>query len=231
MDNELKRQIIAAGQQTALFLNEDKMRRQEQEGEQDEWLHQDWLLTAPVFFTLRPVEQYLHHYRGSWTQMGIGARPVGELGDDEQGVGLVFETRFSLAYVEGDRSVDPGIVIDEILARLQDFVRSYPAEAAWLFADPLIWEMEMEGEIIYDLEESDEPLLDFGMYPTLGMNVWVYETADEATFEQSLAALSDDSALGQAIQEALQRLALLFRWLDIEAPPRPPLLDMLGEDF
>ena len=230
MNDDLKQQIIAAGQQAGLFLNQDKM-RQEQEETPEDWPHQDWLLTRPLFFTLRPVDEYLRHYRGSWTQLGLGARPVGELGDDERGVGLVFETRFSLAYVEGDSALDPGLVIDEILARLEDFTHSYPAEATWLFADPLVWEMNIEGEIIYQLEESDTPLLDFGMYPTLGLNVWVYEAADEAAFEQSLAALGDDSALGRAIRDALQRLALLFRWLDIEAPPRPPLLDFWGEDL
>jgi len=227
MNNDLKHQIIATGQQAGLFLNKDKTRQQHQGG----WLHQEWLLTAPVFFTLRPVEQYLQHYRGSWTRLGIGARSVDELGDDGQGVGLVFETRFSLAYAEGDISIAPAIVIDGILARLEDFAKSYPTEAVWLFTDPLIWEMEMEGEIIYELEEGDEPLLDFGMYPTLGVNVWVYETADKAAFEQSLAALGNDSPLDRAIQDAMQRLALLFRWLDIEAPPRPPLSDLLGEDY
>jgi len=231
MDNELKHHLIAAGRQAGLFLNEEKMQRQEQNGVQDDWLHRDWLLTAPVFFTLRPVEQYLNHYRGSWTQLGIGARPVGELGDDEQGVGLVFEARFSLAYVEGDSPIDPGLVIEETLTRLKDFIDSYPTEAAWLLADPLSWELDIEGEIIYQLEESDEPLLDLGMYPTLGLNVWVHEAPTEAAFEQALAALGHDSALDRGIQEALQRLTLLFRWLDIEAPPRPPLLDLLGIDL
>ncbi len=226
MDNSLKQYLITAGQQTGLFLNQDKMQRQEQ----DEWQHQAGLLTVPLYFTLRPVKEYLQHYRGSWTQLGIGARPVGELGDDEQGVGLVFETRFSLAYMEGDSPIDPSLVIDEILARLKDFAGSYPTEAAWLFVDPLHWEMDLEGEIIYELEESNDPWLDFGMYPTLGVNVWVYEAPSEAAFEQSLADLNDDSPLGRAIHEAMQRLALLFRWLDIEAPSIPPLLDLLGED-
>jgi hypothetical protein len=224
-NQKLRRYIITAGQQAGMFLNE--MRRQEDV----DWPHKEWLLTAPIIFTLRPVEQYLSHYRGSWTDMEVAPRPVDELGDDERGVGLVLETRFSLAYIEGDSSDDPGFVLDEILARLEDFIRSYPAEAALLFEDPLTWEMSIDGEIIYILEEDDRPMLDFGMYPTLGLNTLVYEAPSETAFEQALATLGDDSALGRAIRDALQRLALLFRWLDIEAPPTPPLLDPLGEDF
>jgi hypothetical protein len=224
-NQKLKRYIITAGQQTGMFLNE--MRRQDN----DDWLHKEWLLTAPVIFTLRPVEQYLNHYRGSWTDMWVASRTVDELGDDERGVGLVFETRFSLAYTEGYYSGDPGFVLDEILVRLEDFIRSYPAEAALLLEDPLTWEMSIDGEIIYELEESDTPILDFGMYPTLGLNTLVYQAPSEAAFEQALGVLGDDSELGRAIRDALQRLALLFRWLDIEAPPTPPLLDLLGKDL
>ncbi|RPJ56629.1 MAG: hypothetical protein EHM12_10095 [Dehalococcoidia bacterium] len=226
MNNELNRLIIAAGQQAGLFLDEDKMRRLEQEGEPN-----DLRLTAPVIFTLRPVDEYLSHYRGSWTRIQFEARPVGEIGDDGRGVGLVFEARFGLAYAEGDSPIDPGLIIEEILARLEDFARSYPDEAALLFVDPLTWEMSIEGEIIYELQEGHAPFLDFGMYPELGLNVWVYETTDEAAFEQALFNLSDDTALGQALHDMLRRLALLGRWLDIEAPPQPPLLDLWGEDF
>jgi hypothetical protein len=233
-NQRLKRYIITAGQEAGMFLNEERMQRQDE----DDWPHKEWLLTAPVIFTLRPVEQYFSHYRGSWTDMWVTPRPVDELGDDELGVGLVFETRFSLAYTEGDYSDDPGFVLEEILARLDDFIHSYPAEAALLFEDPLTWEMSIDGEIIYILEEDDRPMLDFGMYPTLGLNTLVYEAPSKTAFEQALAALvGDDSALGDnsglglGIRDALQRLALLFRWLDIEAPPTPPLPDMLGEDF
>jgi hypothetical protein len=226
-NQKLKRYIITAGQQAGMFLNKERMQRQDD----DDWLHKEWLLAAPVIFTLRPVEQYHSNYRGSWTDMWVASRPVDELGDDELGVGLVFETRFSLAYAEGDRSDDPSFVLNEILARLKDFIRSYPAEAALLFEDPLTWEMSIDGEIIDILEEDGPLMLDFGMYPTLGANTLVYEAPSEAVFEQALAALDDDSALGRSIQDALQRLALLFHWLDIEAPPTPPLLDLLGEDL
>lgn len=225
-NQELKRQIIAAGQQAGLFLDEDKMLRLEEEEEPN-----DLLLAAPVVFTLRPVEQYLSHYRGSWTRMKLKAKLVGELGDDGRGVGLVFEAHFALAYTEGDSPADPSIVIEEVLGRLDDFIRSYPSEAALLFVDPLTWEMEMEGEIIYELEESDEPLLDYGMYPALSLSVWIYETPNEAAFDQALTDLGSDSPLGQTIHDMLHRLALLFRWLDIEGPPTPPLLDTLGIDF
>jgi len=232
-NQELKRYIITAGQQAGIFINEDQMQRQDK----NDWLHKEGLLTKPIIFTLRPVEQYHSHYRGSWTDMWVAPRPVGELGDDGLGVGLVFETRFSLAYAEGQYSDDPGFVLDEILTRLDDFIKSYPAEAALFFEDPLTWEMSIDGEIIYLLKEDDKPILDFGMYPVLGLNTLVYETPGQAAFEQALAGLGDDSSLsnnsglGQGIQDVLQRLALLFRWLDIEAPPTPPLLDLLGNDF
>jgi hypothetical protein len=137
-NQNLRPQMIAAGQQAGLFLDEDKMQRLGQD---------DWLLTTPLVFTLRPIEAYLSHHRGSWTRMKPEARPVGEIGDDEQGVGLVFETRFALAYAEGDSPVDPGLIIADILARLEDFAQSYPEEEALPFVDPLTWEMSIEGAL------------------------------------------------------------------------------------
>jgi hypothetical protein len=226
-NQKLKHYIITAGQQAGLFLNEERMQRIDE----DDWPRRAWPLTAPVIFTLRPVDEYLNHYRGSWTDMWVAPQSVGEPGDEELGFGLVFEARFSLAYIEGQYSDVPGLVLDEILARLDDFIHSYPAEAALLFENSLSWEMSIDGEIIYVLEEDDRPVLDFGMYPTLGLNTLVYEVPTEAAFEQALATLDDDSALGRGIRDGLQRLALLFRWLDIEAPSIPPLSDMLGNDL
>lgn len=221
-NQNLKRYIITAAQQVGLYRNQEFSRQQEPD---------EGLLAEPVNFTLRPVEQYLSHYRGSWTDMSVAPRPVGELGDDDQGIGLILETRFSLAHTDGDCTHDPALVLEEILARLGDFIRSYPVDAAFLFEDPLTWELTVDGEIIYTLEEDHEPILDFAMYPTLGLNILVYEVPSVTAFEQSLAELSDSSSLGQAIRDALQRLALLFRWLDIEAAPTPPLLDLLDNDL
>jgi hypothetical protein len=65
----------------------------------------------------------------------------------------------------------------------------------------------------------------------LGVHTLVYETPDQAAFEQALVSLGDDSSLGRGIRDGLQRLALLFRWLDIEAPSTPPLLDLLDNDL
>lgn len=223
MENmSLHRQIIAAGQQAGLFLDDEQRR-----GEHKVEAENNWALTEPVVFTLRPVEEYLRHYRGSWTRMKVEPVAVGEWGDDELGEALIFETHFRLAYSDGDSSDAPGLVIEDMVARIVDFTESYPAEAARLFVIPFGLEMAIQGEIIYQPGEDEWPMLDFGMYSKLSVHVEVYGTATETGFEQALATLSDDSPMTGAIQQALQHLALFFRWMDTEMPSRPPLLDLL----
>ena len=213
----LQQLIIAAGQQAGLFLNKGDMNQPEPEEKPI-----DSRLAPPVVFTLRPVEEYRRPYRGGWTQLWLEAVATDEVGAEGQGVGLDFEAHFALAYAEGDCPDDPAVIICEMMTDLDDFVKSHPAEAARLFEYPLTWEMTITGEIIYELAQRQEPILDFGMYPVLKVTVVVYETADVDDFEQALATLSDGAGMGRAIQEMMQPLALLFRWLDMESPPRPP---------
>jgi hypothetical protein len=217
----LYQQIIAAGEQAGLFHDDGTGLLERPDPEEYKWA-----LTEPVRFTLRPIEEYHRHYRGSWTQMRI--KPVAEYewGDDGQGSVLIFQTAFPMACTEGDSPDDPTLVITDILARIVDFAHSYPAEAAAMFVIPFQWHMSIDGDIIYEPGEDDWPLLDFSMYPHLEVHVPVFETATYTAWENALATLSDDSAMSLAIQEMTQRLALLFRWLDTEMPSRPPLLDL-----
>ncbi len=50
--------------------------------------------------------------------MTVEVRDQGEMGQGGAGVGLVFEASFSLAYGDSDNSDHPGLVIEDILARI-----------------------------------------------------------------------------------------------------------------
>lgn len=222
---KLNRYLLAAGQQAGLFPDEDKMRQLRQEEPSDQEL-----LTPPVIFTLRPVEDYLHHQRGSWSRLSLEARAASDPGDGDPWLALIIKARFSLAYLEGGSPDELGLVMVLIGERLEDFALSYPAEAERLFAQPLTWEMAVEGEIAFQLPEIPHAFLDFGLYPEVSLEVTVYETSDAVVFEQALTGLSSEMDLGRAINETLTRLALLLRWLDLEAPSVPPL-DLWDENF
>lgn len=210
--------IIAAGQRAGLVVDHESMKNRQPAQENYP------LLTDAVFFTLRPLIEYRRNFRPSWTDMAIKAIAVNEWGDDALGVALVFEAQYNLAMITSNSSDDSAIVTDDLLGRIVDFTDSYPNEAARMFVIPFQWQMNLAGEIIYEPDEDEYPVLDYDMFPTLEVHVEVIEYATEEDFDQALATVSDDSAMGQAIQEMMERLALFFRWLDTETPPRPPRL-------
>lgn len=218
---KLNQYLLAAGQQAGLFPDEDKMQRLRQEEPSDEPL---------LIFTLRPVEDYLRHHRGSWSRLSLEARMASDPGEDDPWLALSLKASFSLAYLEGGSPDELGLVATLIMDRLEDFARSYPAEAEILLTQPLSWEMAVEGEIAFQLPESPHAILDFGLYPEVSLGVLVFETSDATVFEQALAGLNPTTDLGRAINETLARLALLLRWLDLEAPSVPPL-DLWDENF
>jgi len=214
--------IITAGQAAGLVLDDDPDRNARLiENPDYAWL------TRPVRFSLRPVADYHRNFRGSWTEMIIKPVSVGEGGPNGDGVGLVFETTVSLAHQESYDALAPAEVIADLMARLEDFAASHPAEAALILTEPCRFEMHLEGEIIYIPAEDEGPFPDISLYPALELGVEVMEVGDVAAFEQALAGLTGaGSPLSEAIEAAMSRLALLLRWLDTEAEPRPPRLDL-----
>ncbi len=57
----LQQRLVAAGRQAGLF--KAMARRKEEPEQQDKWL-----LTEPIVFTLRPVEDYMRHFWGDGPQ-------------------------------------------------------------------------------------------------------------------------------------------------------------------
>ncbi|GAB4423876.1 MAG: hypothetical protein Kow0031_02580 [Anaerolineae bacterium] len=214
-NNRLFNFIIAAGRQAGLAVDHESIKER-----QPAAAEYGSSLTDLVFFTLRPRKEYYHDFRPSWTDLRIRAVAVGE-DEDDLGTALVFEAQYGLTIITSTLSDDATIVMDDLLDRIVDFRNSFPAEAGRLFVVPFQWEMTMQGEIILE-PEMDAPFCDYDMCPTLTIHVEVIEFATVDQFNQALANLSAGTAMGREIEAMLERLALLFQWLDTETPPPLP---------